>query len=309
MQARARRTGLIALATLVAPALAACPSTPYPEVRIELSSGPVAKAPAAVAPDTLRFSVAAMVSPQDTFAAYTKVLDRLGELLGVRVELVQRRTYGEVNDLLAAGKVDAALICTGGYLALEREHPGSTEVLAVPTIGGESTYRSYVVVPADSRAHSLAELEGTRFAYTDEISLSGRLWVVDELRRRGRDPNAFFGSVQLTGSHDQSIDAVARRVVDGAAVDSLVFDQLAAAKPALAAATRIVARSPWFGAAPVVASTRLTRARRTQLRDALLALARDPEGASALRAAGLDGFVAPPPHLYDSAALVAGPVR
>jgi phosphonate transport system substrate-binding protein len=250
-----------------------------------------------------------MQSPQGTFASYADLVQRLGSTLGVEVELVQRRTYGEVNDLLAAGKVDAAILCTGGYLQLEREHPGSVELVAVPTIHGESTYRSYLIVPSDSRARTLADLEGRAFAFTDELSLSGKLWVEDQVRRSGHDPAAYFGGVQLTGSHDRSIEAVAGRVVDGASVDSLVFDQLAAARPALAAAIRIIERSPPFGAAPVVASTRLPPPRRAQLRDALLSLAADPAAAPGLRAIGVDGFVLPPPHLFDSAAAVVGTHR
>lgn len=316
-----RRAAVAAALAALAPALGGCPSTPYPEARIALDSAPApAPAPAsasapssALAPvpatTTLRFSVAAMLSPQDTFSAYTELVERLGAALHARVELVQRRTYAEVNDLIAAGKVDAAMICTGGYLELQRRQPGAAELLAVPTIRGASTYRSYLIVPAGSRAQGLSDLEGKRFAFTDEISLSGRLWVVDELRRTRRDPAAFFGSVQLTGSHDRSIDAIARGVVDGACVDSVIFDRLVAQRPDLLGAVRIVARSQPFGAPPVVASTRLPPERRAELREALLALARDPAAARALRVAGFEGFVPAPPRLYDSAAAITEPLR
>lgn len=306
---RARRVRIAIACAALAAAAAGCPSAPYPEARVDLGPPPAPAPRAEPAPEVLRFSVVAMLSPQDTFEGYASLLERLGALLDVRVELVQRRTYGEVNDLLAAGKVDAALLCTGGYLELERRHPGSTEVLAVPTIGGDSTYHSYVIVPATSPARSVAELEGKRFAFTDELSLSGRLWMLDRLRRAGHDPATYFGSVQLTGSHDRSIEAVARGVVDGACVDSLVFEHLAARKPRLTAAIRVIERSPPFGIAPVVASTRLSPARRTRLRDALLTLAADPAASTALRTAGLDGFAPPAPHLYDGAAAVLGPAR
>lgn len=65
----------------------------------------------------VRFSVAAMQSPQDTFAAYSRLLERLEPKLEVDIEFVQRRTYQEVNELLAAGQLDAALVCTGGYVS------------------------------------------------------------------------------------------------------------------------------------------------------------------------------------------------
>jgi phosphonate transport system substrate-binding protein len=245
-----------------------------------------------------------MQSPQDTFSGYSRLLERLGRALGVPIELVQRRTYAEVNDLLVAGKIDAAILCTGGYLDLEHDNPGTTELLAVPVIRGESTYRSYLVVRAGSQIRSLADLRGKRFAYSDQLSLSGRLYVLHLLAEDGEDSGSFFGAVQYTGSHDRSLDAVVRGAVDGAAVDSLVFDPIVAARPEIARAVRVIHRSPAFGAAPVVASTRLPPARREQLRSALLALAEDEEGAAALRVVGFDGFGLPTPNLYDSAAHV-----
>jgi phosphonate transport system substrate-binding protein len=300
----------VAVTAAASIALAGCERSPFPERRVDL--GATAKppasppsAPAASAP-VLRFCVAAMQSPQETLASYGQFLDRLGERLGMKVELVQRRTYEEVNELLVAGQLDAAILCTGGWLVLARDHPDAAEPLAVPVAKGESVYRSYLVVPAGSTARSLADLRGKRFAFTDELSLSGRLWVAHVLHEHAEDPAAFFGAIEYTHNHDRSIEAVARGVVDGACVDSLVFERLALAKPSIQGSVRIIARSQTFGIAPVVASTRLPAERRAALREALLALSQDPAAAGALRSIGLDGFSLPGPHLYDSALHVVG---
>ncbi len=301
MAARIGRLTTPALLILAAPALLACPSSPFPEAKAELS-GKTAR-PAGEKPaerPKLRFSVAAMLSPQDTFESYSALFRRLGTRLGAEIEFVQRRTYREVNDLLATGQVDAAIVCTGGYVDLERRFPGRIELLAVPVVGGASTYRSYLIAPAASPARSLADLAGKRFAYTDELSLSGRAYAIYWLRQHQLDPLTFFGTVQLTHSHDRSIEAVANGVVDGAVVDSLVFDAMAARRP-LAKTVRIVDASPPFGASPVVASTAVPAERRAAIRDALLALDRDPDAAGALAAVGIERFVPPPPGLYDGA--------
>ncbi len=301
---------LAALALALAPALLACPSSPYPESRVDMTP---AKRPAPAAPapgaTVLRFAVAAMQSPQETLAGSSRLVERLAERLGTRVELVQRRTYGEVNEMLASGALDAAIVCTGGYVDLERRFPGAVEILALPVIQGKSTYHSYVIVPAASRDRSLADLRGKRFAHTDELSLSGHGYVVHLLSKLREDPGAFFASVQYTRSHDRSIEAVAQGVVDGAGVDSLVFDQLVAAKPWLSDAVRIIDRSPPFAAAPVVASTRLPAARREEIRAALLGLERDPAALPALRLVGFDGFARPTPRCFDSARAVLGAPR
>ncbi len=305
MTAKSGRLGASALVALLAPALVACPSSPFPEVMADLSRpGTRPAVEHAVEKPKLRFSVAAMLSPQDTFSSYSRLFGYLGTRLGVDVEFVQRRTYREVNDLLATGQVDAAIVCTGGYIELERRFPGRIELLAVPVVGGMTTYRSYLIAPAASRARSLADLAGKRFAYTDELSLSGRAYAIHWLRERKLDPLTFFGAVQLTRSHDRSIEAVANGVVDGAVVDSLVFDAMVARRPALAKSIRIVESSPPFGAAPVVASTAVPAGRRSAIRDALLALDRDPMAAEALADVGIERFAPPAPRLYDDARVV-----
>ena len=48
----------------------------------------------------LRVAVAAMISPKETLEVYRQLLAYLGHKLGKDVELVQRKTYGEVNELL-----------------------------------------------------------------------------------------------------------------------------------------------------------------------------------------------------------------
>lgn len=252
----------------------------------------------------LRFSVASIESPRDTYSAYTRLFDRVGQMLDVTVEFEQRRTYREVNDLLIAGRLDAALLCTGGYLDLARRAPGAVEIVAVPVLGGQESYQSVVIVPASSGIAELAGLQGRRFAYTDELSFSGRLYAERVLRERGLDPARFFGSVTYTGSHDRSIQAVASGLVDGAAVHGGVLAQMEERDPSLERRLRIVHRSPPLGGMPVVVSTRVPPAVRARLRDALLGFHRDPDGAASLRRLRFDRFAAPTPNLYATAARI-----
>jgi len=252
----------------------------------------------------LRFSVAAVESPRDTYSDYSRLFLHMGEKLGMPIEFVQRRTYREVNDLLASGALDAALVCTGGYLDLMRRGVAPVEVLAVPVVQGEQTYRSLVVVAASSPFRDVSDLAGKRFAYTDELSFSGRAWARRLVADRGFDPDRFFGSSIYTRSHDRSVAAVVQGLVDGAAVHGVVFARLVQADPALARQVRVIHQSPPFGAMPVVASPHLPSASRARLRQVLIDLADDPEGRAALQSIGVDRFAVPQPGLYDSAALV-----
>lgn len=293
-------------AAALAALLLACEATPFRVADVDIPSEEAARTDeGARGPKRrLRFSVAAIQSPRDTFAAYSRLFERLGNRLGLEIEFVQRRTYREVNDLLASGRLDAALVCTGGWLDLRRHMPGAAELVAVPVVEGKTTYESVVIVPAGSAATRIEDLEGKRFAFTDELSFTGRAYLVRHLIDLGRDPVRFFESVTYTHSHDRSIAAVARRVVDGASVHSLVLAKMLERDPQLARRIRVIHRSPPFGIEPVVVSTRLPAQERERLRRVLIDLAHDPEGAAALEVLRIEGFVEPPASLYESAARV-----
>ena len=246
----------------------------------------------------LRIAVAAMISPEETLSVYQELMDYIAANLGRPVEIKQRRTYQEVNDMLGTGKLDAAILCSGPYVHARRRY--GVELLAVPVINGSPTYRSYIIVPSSSTAASLEELHRKRFAYTDPLSTSGYLYPVYALVSRGRQPATFFAKTLFTYSHDNSIEAVAEAVVDGAAVDSLIYDYLQTTNPALVARTRIIHRSPLMGAQPVAVPRSLDPATKQALRDLFLGLDQDAIGRGILKKLGVDRFIPGDDSLYDS---------
>jgi phosphonate transport system substrate-binding protein len=139
---------------------------------------------------SLRVAVAAMVSPKETFIHYKELLDYIGEKLNHKVELVQRKTYSEINELLGRGEIDLAFLCSGPY-ALEKDKYG-LELLATPEIGGSHTYRAYLIVNEKSPFKNLEDLRGKTFAFTDPDSNTGKLVPTDWLLEIGERPEDFF---------------------------------------------------------------------------------------------------------------------
>ncbi len=248
-------------------------------------------------PTPLRIAVAAMISPEETLGAYQALMDYLAAKLHRPVEIKQRRTYQEVNDMLGAGKLDAAILCSGPYVHARRQY--GVELLAVPVINGSPTYRSYIIVPTAGRAASLGDLGGKRFAYTDPLSTSGRLYPVYALLKAGRDPATFFARTFFTYSHDNSIEAVAEGVADGAAVDSLIYDYLKRTNPGLVSRTRVIQQSPPLGAQPVGVPRRGEPALQRALQAAFLGLDADPAARPILQKLGVDRFIVGDDRLYD----------
>ena len=237
----------------------------------------------------LRVAVAAVISPKGTAESYQPLLDYLSGKLDRPVELVQRRTYAEVNDLIESGFVDVAFVCTSAYVD-GRERFGM-ELLAAPQVNGEAVYYSLLIVPKDSAAQSMADLRGKVFAFTDPMSNTGRLYPTYVVQQLGSTPDQFFARTFFTYSHDDAIHAVADGLADGAAVDSLVYDFVVARDPSLAERLRIIHRSPSFGIPPVVVGPGIRPQLKAELQSVLLNMDDDAEGRKGLEAIGVERFV------------------
>jgi phosphonate transport system substrate-binding protein len=94
--------------------------------------------------------------------------------------------------------------------------------------------------------------------------------------------------------------AIADKLIDGAAVDSLVYDQLVTNDPELTSKTKIIARWGPYGIPPVVTSPLLERQLKQQLREFFLDLHDSHEGKMILDKLNIDRFVVVPDDTYDS---------
>ncbi len=239
-----------------------------------------------------------MISPKDTFVYYRQLLDYLGTRLGRNVELIQRKTYGEVNELLGKGQIDIGLICSGPYAAGKEKY--GFELIATPEIKGVHFYRSYLIVNKESAAEDLKDLRGRVFAFTDPESHTGKLVPTFWLAQIKERPETFFGKVIFTYSHDNSIMAVAKGLVDGAAVDGPIWDFYQQKNPSLTSATKIIRKSEPYGIPPIVASHALSPSLKQAFKKLLFSMHEDPEGKRILDELMIDRFVEPREEWYDS---------
>lgn len=303
---------LIALAFALTLTLIGCRSTTAAPVAPVIQLSDLQPLPTGASPEVLplRVAVAAVISPRGTVESYRPLLDYLGVKLNRPVELVQRRTYAEVNDLIKRGYVDLAFVCTSAYIAGHANF--GMELLAAPRVNGETVYYSVLIVPSDSPARSMADLRAKVFAFTDPMSTSGRVYPTLLVRELGSTPDQFFARTYFTYNHDDAIRAVAQKLADGAAVDSLVYDYALSRDPGLGKQIRIIQRSPPLGIPPVVVNPGLRPQLKAELRSALLGMSADAAGGqAALQALGVEAFVPIDDSAYASVRTLlaqAGPV-
>ena len=240
---------------------------------------------------TLRVAVAAMISPKETFAVYRQLTEYIAGGLGSKVQFIQRKTYGEINEMLGKGEVDLAFICSGPFVT-EREKYGF-EALAVPQIRGKHSYQSYLIVNNNTSATSLEDLRGKVFAFTDPESNTGKLVPTYWIAQKRVLPESFFDKIIYTYSHDNSILAVARSLVDGAAVHSQIWEYFNVQNPVHTSKTRILRKSEPFGNPPIVASADMSGVDKNHIQRLLLTMHQNPEGNQILNQLMIDRFIEP----------------
>jgi phosphonate transport system substrate-binding protein len=248
--------------------------------------------------DSLRVAVGAMISPKETFDYYRQILDYIGVHLGKDVLLVQRKTYGEINELFGKREIDLGFVCSGPYATGKEKY--RFELLATPVVQGSQFYHSYLIVNKDSPFQRLEDLRGWVFAFTDPDSNTGKLVPTYWLAQLGEQPETFFGRTIYTYSHDNSILAVARGLVDGATIDGLIWEYYNHKDPTLTSRTRIIRKSEPYGIPPLVVSSDAPAELKNRIRQVLYSMHRNPDGQRILDELMIDKFVAPKEELYDS---------
>ncbi len=259
----------------------------------------VVMASAALAAEPIKIGVAAMISPKNTVRYYKQLIDYVGVKLGSPVEMVQKENYDEMDSLLEHGDVQVAFICAGPYV---KDHAKfGAELLVAPQSYGQTFYYAYIIVHKDSRIMDMAGLKGKKFAFTDPKSNTGKLVPTYMVAREyGVTPEKFFGDIVYTRSHDKSIEAVAEKLVDGASVDSLIYDYAAKKNPVYTAETRILRKSPPYGIPPLVVNKGMDPALKNKLKGIFMNMHSDPAGKAILDGIMVDKFIVPKDADYNS---------
>lgn len=246
----------------------------------------------------LRIAFASVISPIETRKSYQKMVDYIAGELGRPAVLVQRKTYEELNMLLAGGEADIAFISTGAYTSYNGMIP--LELLAMVQTDGTVFYKAYFIVNADSNITSFSQLRGRTFAFTDPLSYSGRLAVdymlMDEYQTT---PEKFFQRCFYTYSHDKSLWAVENKLADGAGIDSQIYDYARKNDSRLEDKIRIIGVMKPTPTGPVVMRQDLPMETKQRLQEIFFHMDENQEMAEAMQQVIIDKFVSPQPEVYD----------
>jgi ABC-type phosphate/phosphonate transport system substrate-binding protein len=188
-----------------------------------------------------------------------------------------------------------------GY-PLQTIYRGQAIMLGAPVYEAEhcagATHAGVFVVHRDSPFQGIADLAGCRFAYNSRHSNSGMNLPRRSLAAIARG-KPFFSSIIETHSQPGNIERVARGEVDASCVDCVTYAFFRRHRPELGNLTRIVAATSPTPSIPFVTSSRTPEDLVMLLREALFAVARSEEWASARTGLMLCDVVPADPASYE----------
>jgi phosphonate transport system substrate-binding protein len=253
----------------------------------------------------VRVAIASVVSPKESYDYYEDMIQYMSTKLGGSVKIVQRRSYKEINDLIKNNEIDFAFVCGGAYIEGKSEF--GMKLLVVPVVNNKTTYNSYIIVQNESNYTDITDLRGKKFAFSDPLSDTGKYYPAYKFYLINETPDTFFGKDEqgrnnwfYTYSNDNSIIAVAQKLGEGAAVDSLVYDYMKKTQPDIIAKTRILEISPPFGIPPIVVSKNIDPFLEKRLRDIFMDMSNDEDGKKILDNVSIDRFIESNDSAYDS---------
>jgi phosphonate transport system substrate-binding protein len=215
----------------------------------------------------------------------------LGRRVGIHTAFVAEVDWQERERMLDDNRAQIGFICGLTYT----RKTNRLELLAAPVMrgdryGGRPVYFSDVIVRQDSPFQSFADLRGASWAYNEPNSFSGYAVLCAHLAGLGESAD-FSGRVVESGAHLRSLQLILEGLVDAATIDSTVLAAELAQRPRLAERIRVVEMLGPSSIPPVVVARNLPDVLKRRLREALLGMHEDEEGAAILAAGMVARFV------------------
>ncbi len=191
----------------------------------------------------LRVSAIPDESPTELQRKFAPLGAYLGRATGLEVKFVAVTDYAATVEGLAAGKLD--LVWYGGFTFVQaRRRTGN----AIPLVqrAEDAHFHSKVIVPAGSKAKTLADLKGASFAFGSVSSTSGHLMPRFFLLEAGIDPDRDFANVAFSGAHDVTARWVEAGKVDAGALNESIWQKLVDERKVDPAKVRVLWTTPEF---------------------------------------------------------------
>ncbi|MDF2669420.1 MAG: putative phosphonate transporter, phosphonate-binding protein [Paenibacillus sp.] len=224
----------------------------------------------------------------ETLEAKAKPLEKLlSAKLGIPVKVSVSTSYNTIIEAMASKQVNVGFLPPNTYVLahdqkkaadvlLQAQRFGVNDSTGQPTTELVDTYKSMLVVKADSPIKTIKELKGKKVAWQDVTSSAGYVWPAAELKKEGLDPDKDVTGITIKG-HDKAILALLNGEVDAAAVFQDIRVQMKDVPDAFAK-TRVLKFTANIPNDTICVRSDMDTAYRDILQQAFIDIGKDPEG-------------------------------
>lgn len=221
---------------------------------------------------------------------YEPLASYLSKKIDTKIRLTVYPQYGNIIDSFTSTGMDGAFFGSFSYV-LAHARVG-IEVLARPVnLNGSSMYHGLIFVRKDSRIKSVNQMKGKRFAFVDKGTTAGYLFPLAYFKKHGKDYRTFLKESYFAGTHEDAILDVLNRKAEIGAAKNTIYERLAASDDRINKELVIMERSPEVPENGLAVRKGLDDSLKKRLREALLKMHEDPEGAGILEAFGVRRFI------------------
>ncbi len=157
---------------------------------------------------------------------YKPVKEYLSGELGISVKIQVTSDYTAAIEAMRNGHIDMAWFGPFSYIIAANVADAEAIVNGVKTSTGSTTYKSMIIVNANSGIKTLEDLKGKTFAFVDPASTSGNLIPRKMLIENKIDPENDFSTSYYAGTHNAVQYAIANNKVDAGASGDNVYARM-----------------------------------------------------------------------------------
>jgi len=250
---------------------------------------------AVIAQDKLVFGVNPYRNPEELREIYSELIAYLEKSLNKEIVFVISKDYDHLNSLIVNGTVDIASVSPKLFASLRQQTSYIHYVATLEMINEngqkESSYQGFIVVRHESSIHTLKDLRGKKFGFTDVSSTSGYLYPRFLMKQKGIDPLHDFSQTYMLKKHTKVLQALLEKSIDAGAVASGAYYDLSQGEQQK---IRIIAATEEIPMDVVIASSKLDQTLLDQIQQSLMHFSSQQTKNDAIV-----GFTQKPLDLYD----------
>lgn len=225
----------------------------------------------------------------DTLEAKAKPLEKLlNDRLGIPVKVSVSTDYNTVIEAMASKKVDIGFLTPSTYVLAHDNKKAADLLLQAQRFGVEDgtgkattqlvdSYKSMIIVKADSPIKTLADLKGKKIAWQSTSSAAGYVYPAYVLKKAGIDPEKDVKGTTVQG-HDKGVLAVLNGDVDAAAVFQDARNNVVKDFPDVFTKTRVLTYTDPIPNDTISVRPDMSDEWKKKISDAFIAIGNDPDG-------------------------------